>query len=132
LKRKHILTVQDFQTLFSSEERCWQYLTVQRWPQGFVCPRCGGDSRGYLRAQRVYECRACADQCSVTAGTIFQKTRHKTRVPLRSGFWALYRMSQDKKGISAMQLSQEIEVCYPTAWLMRQKIRKAMADRDQK
>jgi hypothetical protein len=66
----------------------------------------------------------------VTAGTIFYKTRHKTRVPLRSWFWALYRLSQDKKGIS--QLSQEIKVCCPTAWLMRQKIRKAMADRDQK
>jgi transposase-like protein len=130
LKRKHILTVQDFQTLFSSEEQCWQYLTAQRWPQGFVCPRCGGDSRGYMRAQRVYECRACAYQCSVTAGTIFQKTRHKTRVPLRSWFWALYRLSQDQKGIS--QLSQEIGVCYPTAWLMQQKIRKAMADRDPK
>jgi hypothetical protein len=58
-----------------------------------------------MRAKRVYECRACADQCSVTAGTIF----YKTRVPLRSGFWALYRVSQDKKGISAMRLSQEIE-----------------------
>ena len=78
-------------------------------------------------AKRVYECRACGYQCSVTAGTIF----HKTRVPLRSWFWAIYRMSQDKKGISSLQLSKEIGVCYPTAWLMQQKIRKAMTDRDQ-
>ena len=66
-------------------------------------------------------------QRSVTAGTIF----HKTRTPLTSWFWAIYRMSQDKKGISALQLSKEIGVSYPTAWLMQHKIRKAMADRDQ-
>jgi hypothetical protein len=113
LKRKHILTVQEFQARFSSEEQCGQHLTPRRWPQGFVCPRCGGGSRGYMRAKRVYECRACADQGSATAGTIFDKTRHKTRVPLRSGFWALDRMSQDKKGISAMQLSREIECQWP-------------------
>lgn len=128
LQRRHILTIREFQARFGTEDQCWQYLTAQRWPEGFVCPRCGGGSRGYMRAKRLYECRACGYQCSVTAGTIF----HKTRVPLRSWFWAIYRMSQSKKGISALQLSKEIDVCYPTAWLMQQKIRKAMADRDQK
>src|SRR5487761_144414 len=127
LKRRRILTVQQFQSQFSSEEQCLQYLSAHRWPQGFVCPRCGGGSRGYMRAKRVHECRACGYQCSVTAGTIF----HKTRVPLTGWFWAIYRMSQDKKGISALQLSKEIGVSYPTAWLMQHKIRKAMADRDQ-
>jgi hypothetical protein len=66
-------------------------------------------------------------QCSVTAGTIF----HKTRTPLSSWFWAIYRMSHDKKGLSAVQLSKEIGVNYETAWLMQHKIRKAMEDRDQ-
>jgi transposase-like protein len=75
----------------------------------------------------VHECAACGYQCSVTAGTVF----HKTRVPLRDWFWAIYRMSQNKKGIPALQLSKEIGVSYPTAWLMQHKIRKAMADRDQ-
>ena len=59
------------------------------------------------------------------AGTIF----HKTRVPLQDWFWALYRMSQDKKGISALQLSKELGVSYPAAADAAQ-VRKAMADRD--
>jgi transposase-like protein len=80
-----------------------------------------------MEARQVHECAGCGYQCSITAGTIF----HKTRVPLSSWFWAIYRMSQDKKGISAMQLAKEIGVSYPTAWLMLHKIRKAMLDRDQ-
>jgi transposase-like protein len=77
-----------------------------------------------MKAKRVHECRTCGYQGSVTAGTIF----HKTRVPLRDWFWAIYRRSQGKKGISALQLSKEIGVGYPTAWLMQHKIRRAMTE----
>ena len=78
-----------------------------------------------MKAKRVRECRGCGYQGSVTAETIF----HKTRVPLSDWFWAIYRLSQGKKGISALQLSREIGVSYPTAWRMAHKIRKAMEDR---
>lgn len=121
------MTIQRFRRLFGDEERCWEHLRRLRWPRGFVCLRCGGASRGYMRARRVDECRACGYQGSVTAGTIF----HKARVPLQDWFWAIYRMSQGKKGVSALQLGKEIGVSYPTAWLMAHKIRKAMADREQ-
>jgi transposase-like protein len=122
-----ILTVQEFRSLFGDEGLCGEQLTRQRWPEGFECPRCAGPSRGYMSVRRVHECAQCGYQCSVTAGTIF----HKTRTPLTSWFWAIYRMSHDKKGISSLQLSKEIGVNYETAWLMQHKIRKAMGDRDQ-
>ena len=127
LKRKPIMTVSEFRSGFGDEVLCGEHLTAQRWPNGFVCRRCGGRSRGYMARRRVHECTGCGYQSSVTAGTIF----HKPRTPLSGWFWAIYRMSQDKKGISALQLSKEIGVSYPTAWLMQHKIRKAMADRDQ-
>jgi transposase-like protein len=126
-KRGGMMTVGEFRVSFSDEQQCGEQLSRQRWPSGFACPRCGGASCGYMAARQVHECAQCAYQCSVTAGTIF----HKTRTPLSSWFWAIYRMSHDKKGISAMQLAKEIGVSYPTAWLMLHKIRKAMSDRDQ-
>src|SRR5665647_1910791 len=126
-KSLRMLTVQEFRSLFGEESGCGEQLNRQRWPDGFRCPRCDGPSRGYMSDRQVHECARCAYQCSVTAGTIF----HKTRTPLTSWFWAIYRMSHDKKGISAMQLSKEIGVGYRTAWLMQHKIRKAMEDRDQ-
>ena len=67
-----------------------------------------------MASRGVQEGAECGYQSSLTAGTIF----HKTRTPLTSWFWPIYRMSQ------------EIGVSCPTAWLMQHKIRKAMADRD--
>ena len=122
------MTVGEFRARFGDEQQCGQQLSRQRWPEGFSCPRCGGPSRGYMAARRVHECAGCGYQCSVTAGTIF----HKTRTPLTGWFWAIYRMSHDKKGISAMQLAKEIGVSYPTAWLILHKIRQAMRDRNQR
>ena len=122
-----MLTVLEFQTQFGDEQQCGDQLSRQRWPEGFSCPRCGGPSRGYMASRQVHECARCSYQCSVTAGTIF----HKTRVPLTGWFWAIYRLIHDKKGISAMQLKKEIGVSYQTAWLLLHKLRKAMADRDQ-
>src|ERR1019366_6038847 len=122
-----MLTVLEFQTQFGDEQQCGEQLSRQRWPEGFSCPRCGGPSRGYMASRQVHECAGCSYQCSVTAGTIF----HKPRVPLTGWFWAIYRLSHDKKGISAMQLKKEIGVSYQTAWLLLHKLRKAMADRDQ-
>lgn len=122
-----MLTVGEFRVRFGTDEQCAEQLIHQRWPKGFRCPRCGGSTRGYIASRKVHECKDCSYQCSVTAGTIF----HKTRTSLTSWFWAIYRMSHDKKGISALQLSKEIGVSYTTAWLMQHKIRKAMEDRDQ-
>jgi transposase-like protein len=121
-----MLTVGEFRAQFGEEAQCAEQLTRQRWPEGFRCPRCEGSTRGYIASRRVHECKLCGYQCSVTAGTIF----HKTRTPLTSWFWAIYRMSHDKKGISAVQLMKEIGVSYTTAWLMQHKIRKAMENRD--
>lgn len=118
-----ILTVRAFHERFGTDQRCAEHLTHLRWPKGFICPACGHAGGGYVRTRRLYQCRACRRQTSLTAGTIF----HKTRVPLSKWFWALYRLAQDKKGIPALLLAKEIGVCYPTAWVMLQKIRHAMA-----
>jgi len=121
--RVRILTVQEFYERFATERQCAEFLTRLRWRDGFTCPVCGHARSSYVATRRLHQCTACRRQTSLTSGTIF----HKTRIPLRKWFWALYRMGQDKKGISAMMLHKEIGVSYPTAWVMLQKIRHAMA-----
>lgn len=76
--------------------------------------------------ERFFRCKACDNKVSVIAGTVF----HSTNLRLTDWFWAIYRMAQDKKGFSAMQLMKEIDVAYPTAWSVLHKIRCAMEERD--
>ena len=124
------MTRLEWQDQFSTDEACRKYLFDQRWPNGFVCPKCQGTKKWNVqrsgRTAPVYECAACGHQASVTAGTIF----HRTKVALRIWFWAIFEMATDKGGKSALTLSRDFGLPYVTVWLMHHKIQQAMADRN--
>jgi len=120
--RVRIVSVGEFRERFGTPQQCQAHLQAVRWPTGFGCPHCSGRRSCYLAERAVYQCHDCRRQTSLTAGTIF----HRTRVSLDKWFWAIYRLAQDKKGCSALLLSKELDVCYPTAWMMGHKIRQAM------
>lgn len=116
-----------FQKRFATEKRCINYLIKQRWPNGFICPKCHHDQGYFIQTRILYQCKSCHYQVSATAGTIF----HKTRTPLRKWFWMIYLLSQNKSGYSVNGLQKFLNIhLYKTAWMMAQKIRKALADRD--
>jgi transposase-like protein len=118
------VTIIEFQERFASEEACRDYLFVCRWPDGFRCRRCGGGEVGLMHAaRRLWQCKHCGAQTSVTAGTVM----HGTRMPLRTWFWAAYLVSTFHPGISAKQLQRQLGLgCHETAWAMLHKLRGAM------
>ena len=95
---------------------CW------RWPEGFRCPSCCGTdawptARGQLR------CNRCQRQTSVTAGTIFEGTRK----PLRLWFQAMWYVTTQKHGVSALGLQRILGLgSYQTVWAWLHKLRRAM------
>lgn len=114
-----------FQKAFPDEAACAEFLVRRRWPNGFICPECGG-RRAYELKSRAWV-RACADcgrQTSVTAGTVL----HRTKLPLTVWFWAAHLMATHSNGISALQLSSQLSISYKSAWLLAQKIRRSMPD----
>jgi len=116
-------TIMEFQERFSSERACLEYLAACRWPDGFVCPGCGGRRAWVLERRHLWECAVCHAQTSVTAGTVM----HRTRTPLRLWFWAAYLVATHHPGISAKQLQRQLGLSrYETAWLILQKLRRAM------
>jgi transposase-like protein len=116
-------TLREFQSKFATEQACQQYLATCRWPEGFVCPRCGNRRAYELVKLRRWQCTNCRHQVSLTAGTIL----HNTKTPLMVWFWAAYLMTTDKRGISALLLQRQLGLRrYETAWMMLHKFRRAM------
>ena len=116
-------TLREFQSKFTTEDACQQYLAACRWPDGFVCPRCGSQRAYALMKLRRWQCTGCRHQVSLTAGTIL----HNTKTPLTVWFWAAYLMTTDKRGVSALLLQRQLALGrYETAWMMLHKFRRAM------
>jgi transposase-like protein len=108
---------------FGDEESCLRYIERLRWPQGFACSRCGQAGEPYRLSRTRLMCPACRYQCTVTAGTIFQKTR----TPLRNWFAAVWYVTNQKSGVSALGLQRVLGVpSYQTAWAMLHRLRRAM------
>ena len=116
-------TYQEFLEWFADEPACRRYLVRCRWPQGFVCGHCGGKAELWTTARGYLHCRQCGSEISVTAGTIFDRTR----TPLRTWFAAMWFVISQKDGASALGLKRVFGLgSYQTAWAWLHKLRRAM------
>ena len=113
----------EFLDWFGSEDACLAFLEKLRWPDGFVCPGCGSVGAPYRSSRVRLMCRDCARQTTVTAGTIFDKTR----TPLRVWLAAAWYLTNQKQGVSALGLQRVLGLgSYETAWTMLHRFRRAM------
>lgn len=92
-----------------------------------VCPCCGSGGKIYFIASRKqFKCKECASFFSVTSGTIF----HGHKLPLQTILMAICIFVNAAKGISALQLSRDLDVQYKTGWVLLHKIRESLMDYD--
>ena len=120
------ISLNAFLSLYGTEDQCFDALYQWRWPNGFLCPHCGHDRCCQLNSRKLQQCNRCHRQTSITAGTIFDSTK----LPLTVWFQAIYLMTQDKKGISAMKLHRHLGISYNAAWRIRHKLMQVMMERD--
>jgi transposase-like protein len=111
----------EFQSWFSTDADCLDYLEWLRWPDGFACPACGGS--GWRLGDGRFECAACQRRTSVTAGTVFDRTR----TPLTVWFTACWLFATQKDGVSAQSLQRALDIgSYQTAWAMLGRLRSVL------
>jgi transposase-like protein len=117
-------TFQEFDDWFDSEDKCLQFIAKLRWSKGFRCPACEIVSENLSLMKRgLFLCRQCKHQTSVTAGTLF----HKTHKPLRTWFLAMWFVTSQKHGASALGLKRVLGLgSYNTAWEWFHKLRRGM------
>ena len=115
-------SVGELQAWFSTDVDCLDYLEWLRWPDGFVCPHCDHPA-GWSLGDGRFECVRCHSRTSVTAGTIFDRTR----TPLTVWFNACWMFTSGKDGISALSLQRTLEIgSYQTAWVMLHRLRSVL------
>jgi transposase-like protein len=121
--RDYPRTWDQFLDWFPDNDACIEYLEGIRWPDGFSCPQCGRIDEPYRTSRGRLVCRDCRHQCTVTAGTIFDKTR----TSLRSWLAAVWYITNQKQGVTALGLQRVLGLgSYQTAWTMLHRLRRAM------
>jgi transposase-like protein len=118
---------------FSDERAAYELVESIRWPNGPVCPKCGVIGEAYpIKAQKtrsgkptprkLWKCKACKRQFTVTVGTIFERSH----IPLSKWLLGIYLMCSGKNGVSAHELHRDLSIGYQAAWFMAHRIRHAM------
>ena len=114
---------------FHDEKKAFAYVEARVWPEGPVCPHCGGVERiskmqGNSTRMGLYKCYQCRKPFTVRMGTIFESSK----VPLHVWLQAMYLIAGSKKGISSNQLARTLGLTVKTAWFLSHRIREAMRE----
>jgi len=128
LNKAQKYTLNQFNTEFTDDDACLEYIKEQRWPNGITtCAKCNAERKHHrVSGRTAYACDHCGNHIYPLAGTIFEKST----TSLKLWFHAMFQMGSTRCGISAKQIQREIGVTYKTAWRMFKQIRKLMSDGD--
>lgn len=108
--------------IFSTEKKCLKYMFQIRWPDGFICPYCGGEKPYWIKSRKTFSCAACKKQISLKVGTVMEKSK----TPLSVWFTGAYFMTTFKPGISAMEFQHQMNIpSYECAFQVLHKLRSA-------
>jgi len=109
-----------------SDEEAWDAFRLIRWSDTKgepVCPRCGCLDSYRYKTRKVYRCKGCSHQFTVTSGTIFASRK----MPIRDYLLAIAIFVNGAKGHSALQLSRDLDCQYKSAYVLAHKLREAVA-----
>jgi len=111
------LDINQFESLFSTEESCLKFIAEQKWSGGFICKKCGHTNYCSGKSQFSRRCTRCKSEESVTANTIF----HRCHIPITEAFRMVY-MVCNNPDISSYELSRQLEKRQMTCWKLKSRL----------
>lgn len=122
------LSLAQFLQQYGTEAQCEARLKQLRWPDAYRCPKCHHSQAHtfHTHSQLYWQCKRCAYQCSLRAGTLMQHSH----LPLRTWCLAIYLVTQSKNNISALTLKRQLGISWRAAWLLKHKLMEAMRQRE--
>jgi hypothetical protein len=115
----------EFARRFKDNESCYEYLIEKKWGNGYRCIRCGCSESNKGRTWYYKRCKKCGYDESVTSNTVF----HDMKMSILKAFHLAFRISSKKKGMSTVELGNEVGVQQKTAWLFKRKLQEIMRDK---
>ena len=115
----------EFDRRFATESACYDYLFRVKWPDGFICSKCGHQSY-WISSKHIYICTRCESHFSLIADTIM----HDTKKPITYWFKAMWWFTTRRSGVNAINLQELLGFSYPTAWSWLQKLRRCTIRKD--
>lgn len=111
-----------FLAAYPDEASCRAYFESIRFANGDFCPHCGNTKINRFANGIRYRCASCKRDFTIKTGTLFGESK----IPLRSWFIAIYLLTTSKKGVSSIELAEQVGVTQKTAWYMDHRIREAL------
>lgn len=108
------------------EDQAYALFRTLRWPETegeAICPKCGCLDAYDIPTRRKFQCKACGHQFSVTSGTLFSARK----LSFTDLLAAIVIFVNGAKGVSALQMSRDLDCQYKTAYVLAHKLREAMA-----
>jgi len=115
-------TLAEFIGAFNSEVVCRAYFEQIRFAKGDYCPHCKHTKIFRFKDGKRFRCDKCKKDFTIKTGTLFGESK----IPLQKWFIAIYLLTTNKKGISSINLAQQVGVSQKTAWFMDMRIREAL------
>src|SRR6266404_4420587 len=122
------MNIQNFNNLieftehFKDEATCLKYFEQIRFQDGEYCPHCGQAKIYRMKDGKRYRCADCKKDFTLKTGTLFGESK----VSIRQWFIAIYLLTTRKKGISSVELAEQLGVTQKTGWFIDHRIREAM------
>lgn len=109
---------------FADLDVATEFVAKLRWPDGPICPDCGGREHSYLTTRRIWKCKnkTCRRQFSVKVGSIFEDS------PIKLDKWlvSMWMVANCKNGVSSHELARTVGLTQKSAWFVLHRIRLAM------
>ena len=115
-------SVIEFLDYFKDEDTCLDVFEKIRFKDGYNCPHCKHNDVYKFKNRRLYKCKKCHKKFSAKVGTIFESSK----IPLKKWFLAAYLLTSAKKGISSVQMANQLGVTQKTAWYMVHRLRQIL------
>lgn len=123
---KNDLANEQLEELFSSDEKCFEFLAELKWSEGFTCRKCGNTNYCSGKTPHSRRCTKCKTEESSTAGTIF----HNCKFPISKAFYIAYNVCKGTEDLSTYEFARRLSLRQMTCWNFKTKIQHALQQMD--